>query len=68
MQIYDPTNWYWKLADGTVYSSAKGAVIQATDAAYVKWLSSGYQPTSLAGTTADLVDVLTRANLPTAGA
>ncbi len=34
---YDPTDWYWEL-DGTIWSSARAAIVTDTDPDYRKWL------------------------------
>ena len=39
--IYDPTNWFWSRADGTVYSSAAQADLPADDAGYLAWRDAG---------------------------
>jgi hypothetical protein len=42
---YDPLNWYWRKADGTIYSSAAQGVVSDTDPAYVAFLAGGSHPT-----------------------
>ena len=42
---YSPANWYWISSDGRVYSSAKQAIINSKDDAFIKWQASGYLPT-----------------------
>jgi hypothetical protein len=61
---YDPTNWYWRAADGRVWSSAASSLIAANDQAYIEWCAAGNAatpwPADLSGaqTTAGLQDVL----------
>ena len=42
---YTPTNWYWIAENGRIYSSAKQAIINSKDDAFIKWQASGYLPT-----------------------
>lgn len=42
---YSPSDWYWLKADGTLFSSARIAIVPATDEAYLEWLATGNLPT-----------------------
>lgn len=55
MKLYDPTNWYWRIAgDQTrAFSSAVGDYVPNTDATFVDWLSDGSVASTVA-TEADL--------------
>jgi hypothetical protein len=56
---YDPTNWYWIVAGSTtsVFSSATGNYVPASNAAYQAWIGAGNSPTSIVSE-AELGDVL----------
>ncbi len=45
--LYNPSNWYWKVAGSTtqVFSSAAGDFVPVADATYQAWLASGNVPT-----------------------
>jgi hypothetical protein len=46
MYNYNPHNWYWIKADGTLYSSARGAEMSADDEEYQAWIAiDDNQPT-----------------------
>ena len=64
MMIFDPKNWYWKLAgnDTHVYSSARDQIVLATDTVYQVWLAEGNGPTAIASK-AELGDVLAQYNI-----
>jgi hypothetical protein len=61
---YDPTNWYWRAADGRVWSSSASALVAPNEQSYAAWCAAGNSPTpwpvdiSGAQTTAALQDVL----------
>jgi len=76
--FYNPANWYWSGQPAgqtatVIYSSARGALVAATDAAYVAWLAAGNAPTPWprdatgAVTSAALDAVLEAAGLPATG-
>ncbi|MCM2399790.1 DUF4376 domain-containing protein [Rhizobium sp. S153] len=43
--MFDPANWYWIKEDGSIYSSASRAFVDADDTAFVAWRSAGATPT-----------------------
>jgi hypothetical protein len=45
MITYTPHNWYWRKADGTIFSSAAQGVVPADDPAYVAFQAAGGTPT-----------------------
>lgn len=49
MILYNPNNWYWRVAGSTtqVYSSAVGDYVLISDPTYVAWLTSGGVPTNI---------------------
>lgn len=72
MNFYIASNWYWAVGTGPageVYSSASGAFVPTTNAAYVAWQaqSLGNKPTVIP-TQADLIWVLNNAGLPASAA
>ena len=78
MIFCNPANWYWSgqpsgQTSTVVYSSAKGALVPATDATYVAWLAGGNVATPWpkdangAVTPAALDAVLQAAGLPATG-
>lgn len=56
---YTPSNWYWNVGS-QLYGSAVAGYVQATDAAYLQWLSAGNKPSTLANE-AELFEVLSKA-------
>lgn len=42
---YNPFNWYWKHADGLVFSSVARGPVHADDEAFRAWLADGNSPT-----------------------
>lgn len=42
--MFDPTDWYWKAADGRIFSSAARSTASATDPAFTAWLEDGNTP------------------------
>ncbi|WP_439372908.1 hypothetical protein [Bradyrhizobium sp. DASA03120] len=43
--MFVPRDWYWLAEDGRVYSSARQAIIDTTDATFAAWVEAGYAPT-----------------------
>jgi hypothetical protein len=37
---YNPNNWYWKAADGRIFSSAAQAIVPADHGPYLTWLQA----------------------------
>lgn len=60
---YDPANWYWQLADGSVYSSADQSAIEVDDESFTRWRSAGNEATKIANMN-ELIEVLHAANVP----
>lgn len=61
MNLYNPENWYWVIADNTseVFSSASGTLVVTTDATYQAWRAAGNLPSRASGITwTELSDVL----------
>jgi hypothetical protein len=42
---YTPFDWYWRAADGRLFSSARCALVTDLDASYRAWSDGGYEPT-----------------------
>jgi hypothetical protein len=42
---YDPSDWYWLKADGRLFSSARIAIVPATDETYLEWVATDGVPT-----------------------
>jgi hypothetical protein len=42
---YTPSNWYWRRADGALWSSAAAAIVPADNPAYLAWTAAGGVPT-----------------------
>lgn len=42
---YNPFDWYWRSANGRVFSSARGMVVPADDTVFSTWMEDGTQPT-----------------------
>jgi hypothetical protein len=45
MSAYTPADWYWRAASGRLFSSARRALVEATDPAYLAWREAGGTPT-----------------------
>ena len=43
--MFDLLNWYWLHSDGRIYASARKAIIDDEDAAYIAWRKAGNYPT-----------------------
>ncbi len=43
--MYNPFDWYWRRADGALWSSARAMLVTETDAAFEAWQSAGNAPT-----------------------
>ena len=59
MSFYNRRDWYWFVGSNKaqVYSSARGAYVPATDAAYQQWLAGGKWTSTIANE-AELLEVL----------
>ena len=42
---YTPHDWYWRAADGRIWSSAAGAIVPDETPAFEAWRDAGNQPT-----------------------
>lgn len=49
---FNAADWYWRKADGTLFSSKRIATVPATDAAFVAWSADGTMPTAFPRDTA----------------
>lgn len=56
---YDPTDWYWQIDDGRVWSSARQTWIEAGDASLAAWEAAGGVRTQVA-TATDVAESLLR--------
>lgn len=48
MRSYTPSDWYWQVAGGGLYSSRAAAYAQPDDATYLAWLARGNRATRIA--------------------
>lgn len=59
---YDPTDWYFALPDGRVYSTAQRSYVASQNAGLVAWASDGSAP-SAAGGVEHVIAIMERVGL-----